>query len=314
MAEPLPPRKLPTETAYGAPRTTRLQLAAGHELALHQWGPASGPAADQPPVLLVHATGFHGRCWDQVVAGLPPGLAITAVDMRGHGASGQTESYGWDEFGADLIEVADHLELVGAVVVGHSMGGHCAAQLAAARPARCAQLLLLDPVIFEPAAYPENRHRTFASVAEHPVARRRNQWASWEAMRDSLRSKGFYGLWDPRVFDDYCRFGSRPNAEGVELACQPQVEAAVYLGNTESDVHALLASITAPTQVLRAPPKDPDSQAVMDFSKSPTWPELAAQLVNGKDVLLAHLTHFIPMQAPALVASYIAAAVTDTER
>jgi len=43
----------------------------------------------------------------------------------------------------------------------------------------------------------------------------------------------------------------------------------------------------------------------MDFSASPTWPELAAQFPRGQDVHLPELTHFIPMQDPQLVADFI---------
>jgi pimeloyl-ACP methyl ester carboxylesterase len=43
----------------------------------------------------------------------------------------------------------------------------------------------------------------------------------------------------------------------------------------------------------------------MDFSKSPTWPGLAAALPRGRDVFLPDHTHFIPMEDPALVARFI---------
>jgi pimeloyl-ACP methyl ester carboxylesterase len=43
----------------------------------------------------------------------------------------------------------------------------------------------------------------------------------------------------------------------------------------------------------------------MDFSASPTWDKVAAQFPNGRDVSLPHLSHFIPMQDPALVARFI---------
>ena len=295
--------------SYGQPALRRITLNDTFDLAVYHWGEHGSP-----PVLLVHATGFHGRCWDQVVAALPPGLSITAFDMRGHGHSDRPGSYHWDEFGQDLIDLVDTLSLSNAIVVGHSMGGHCAAQLAARRPESCARLILIDPVIFEPEAYPENRHRMYGSVEDHPVARRRSEWESWEAMRDQLVTKGAYGLWDPRVLDDYCRFGSLPKDGGVELACPPVVEASVYLGNTETDVHAIVGDIDVETLVLRAPPRDPNAEAVLDFSKSPTWPALATVLPKGTDVLLEHLTHFIPMQAPELVAGYISQAARELSR
>jgi len=60
---------------------------------------------------------------------------------------------------------------------------------------------------------------------------------------------------------------------------------------------------------LRALPRDASSQEV-DFSASPTWPELADQFQRGQDVLLPELSHFIPMQDPSLVADFIKAGAT----
>ena len=45
-----------------------------------RWGDTVGRT-----LLLVHATGFHARCWDQVIAHLPSDWNIVSVDMRGHG-------------------------------------------------------------------------------------------------------------------------------------------------------------------------------------------------------------------------------------
>ncbi|MFK7912703.1 MAG: alpha/beta fold hydrolase [Pseudomonadales bacterium] len=283
---------------YGEPQQRRATLD-GVELCYFEWGDPAGQ-----DLLLVHATGFHARCWDQVVARLPAGLHIVAPETRGHGRSARTEPYSWANFGGDLIDFAKFIDLQDALAVGHSMGGHCVAQLAIAQPDRLRALLLIDPVIFAPDAYPSERHEGFASVADHPVARRRNHWPDWQAMQTSLVGKGSFGLWDPAVLEDYCRYGSLPVADGVELACPPTVEASVYMGSSSTDLHEQLGSVLQPALVLRAPARDPASTE-MDFSKSPTWPQLAAVFPNGRDELLADLTHFIPMQDPALVANRI---------
>ena len=43
----------------------------------------------------------------------------------------------------------------------------------------------------------------------------------------------------------------------------------------------------------------------MDMSGSPTDPDLAQRLPNAEDFAFADLTHFIPMEAPALVAKHV---------
>jgi pimeloyl-ACP methyl ester carboxylesterase len=50
------------------------------ELSVLEW------QGEGDPILLLHATGFHSRCWNQVVEHLP-GQHVFAVDLRFHGGS-----------------------------------------------------------------------------------------------------------------------------------------------------------------------------------------------------------------------------------
>lgn len=79
--------------------------AGGVKLAVHHLG------GDGPPLLAVHATGFHGRCWWPLAAELTPRFAVWALDQRGHGESGKdpTGTYDWELFAADLLAVVDAL-------------------------------------------------------------------------------------------------------------------------------------------------------------------------------------------------------------
>ena len=116
----------------------------GVDLAVWDW-PGPGRA-----IFFAHATGFHARCWDELIRALPGHRAI-AVDLRGHGRSAKPEPpYGWREFGEDVAEVARLLDVRDAVGVGHSMGGHSIALAAALRPEAFSSLLLVDPTIFAP--------------------------------------------------------------------------------------------------------------------------------------------------------------------
>ena len=141
--------------------------------------------------------------------------------------------------------------------------------------------MLVDPVIFEPDAYADDRYRGFDGPSQHPVARRRSEWASWEEMRDRFADRHPYNLWRPEILADYCRWGVLPGDDGVTLACPGVVEASVYLGNTQTDVYAQVATIDMPVTVLRAPGREElniaEQGEVLDFSKSPTWSGLAAR-------------------------------------
>src|SRR6476646_8158958 len=69
------------------------------DLCYFEWGVAN-PA--HSTVVLAHATGFHARCWDRVVAALPETRHVIALDQRGHGRSAKIPPFNWESFGRDL--------------------------------------------------------------------------------------------------------------------------------------------------------------------------------------------------------------------
>lgn len=277
--------------------------ATGARLCYFDWGVPGGPA-----ILLIHATGFHARCWDEVVRALPESYRVIAVDMRGHGRSEKTGPMtDWAAPAHDVAELVTHLGLKDAIGAGHSMGGHTLVQVAAARPGVFRRLVLVDPVMMAPEVY--DAPSPWPAGVEHPVARRRNSWNAWQDMYDAFKARPPYSLWRTKVLEDYCRYGLllKPHGVGFELACPPAIEASIYMGSTGTDIYALAHTIDVPVTVLRARQRDPNQpRDYTDFSASPTWEGVAASFSHGRDVALPHLTHFIPMQEPELTARYIA--------
>ncbi len=267
------------------------------------WGEAGAKT-----ILLIHATGFHARVWDRTVAALPEGYRVIAVDLRGHGRSGKPGPiHDWRTPARDVGELVDHLGLQDAIGVGHSMGGHCLTQVASARPGAFERLVLIDPVMLEPAAY-ECGVRQPVDPQAHPVARRRNEWRDWQEMFARFEDRHPYSLWRREVLEDYCRYGvlPAPEGEGYVLACPPEIEASVYLTHASVDIYAEAAKVQAPVTVVRAKPVPRPAEGEMpDFAGSPTWEGVAGGFPKGRDVYLPEMTHFIPMQDPELTARYI---------
>lgn len=289
---------LPRRPAAEEPREFRRDVN-GVTIAGFEW------AGEGQPILLVHATGFHARVWDEVARRLP-GRRVIALDLRGHGRSSKpAPPYWWHLMGQDVALVIDDLDLRGVIGVGHSMGAHTVAEAALLRGERFASLVLIDPTIIaiEPGAPRES--------AFDFVAKRRNEWASPQEMVERFASRFPFDLWDPQTLRDYAVHGllSAPDGEGFVLACPPLVEAAVLAGRAteEADILPHLGRVTVPVRVLRARAADPGEQPA-PFSASPTAPDLASRFPAGSDLYLPELSHFIPMQAPDLVAREIIAA------
>jgi pimeloyl-ACP methyl ester carboxylesterase len=253
----------------------------------------------QPAVLFVHATGFHARIWDQVIALLPE-YHCYAIDLRGHGRSSKpTPPYDWRYFGEDVAAVGAALGLSGAIAVGHSVGGYAVTLAAAINPALFARLLLIDPVIMPREAY--------VGVREfgHFTARRRAEWSSPDEMYERFKDRAPFNAWKPLVLRDYVDYGllPMPDGSGYVLACEPQYEAATYNYSTATDPYPAIAAVQVPVTLLRAGGQL-DTNA-FDMSASPTAPDLAAKFAHGTDVPLPQYSHFIPMEAPELVAEHV---------
>lgn len=274
-------------------------MANGVELAVSEW-PGSGR-----PVLFCHATGFHARIWDQVVAHfqeLGCENRCIAFDARGHGRSSKSAPpYHWRALGADVAALAEALGIEGAVGVGHSLGGHSVTLAAALRPKAFGALVLLDPVI-RPA-----QHYVAKWDQPHIVRKRRNQWTSAEEMFQRFENRPPFASWDRRVLRDYCDHALQANGAGFVLACPPEIEASIYEHSRvfESNIYAEMATLRIPVHVVRG---GLDDEAHF-MAKSLTSADLAASFAQGRDTLLAEHSHFIPMEAPALTATFIAGAL-----
>lgn len=119
------------------------------------------------PLLLLH--GFTGSAvaWAELAAQLAPHRRIIAVDLVGHGQSSapaNSERYGMEHCVADLLALLGALQIARTDVLGYSMGGRVALQLAAAAPARVGALVLesSSPGLADPA---ERKARVAADEA-----------------------------------------------------------------------------------------------------------------------------------------------------
>ena len=259
-------------------------------LAVWEWRGVS------PAILFAHATGFHGRCWDHIAASFP-GRRALALEFRGHGRSSQVAPpIPWPDFGQDLLAVARHFDLRGAIGVGHSMGGHSLVAAAVETPEVFSALLLVDPVI-----YPREYYRLPAPDASY-IRRRRNRFASPAEMVERFRGRLPFSAWQPEALQNYCEYGLLPDGDSFVLACAPEVEAAIYERSNaaENDLYDGIPRLTAPVTILRAGSTPTSS---FDINASPTAPGAAACFPRGRDVFLPEHNHYIPMEAPELVAA-----------
>src|SRR5262245_42343701 len=97
------------------------------------------------PLLLLHGFTGSAATWLSLIGALPPHTGAIVPDLIGHGRSDSppaAERYRMECCVADLLALLDALEVERADVLGYSMGGRVALQLAAAAPERVGALVL----------------------------------------------------------------------------------------------------------------------------------------------------------------------------
>ena len=260
----------------------------------------------RPTLLFVHATGFHARVWDKIIDALGDYHSIS-VDQRGHGRSEKRKITHWDEVIKDVGELIQQLDLHNIVGIGHSMGGHALIGAAADYEDRFREIIAIDPVIPAEEHYHTEASMLFSGAEDHPTAKRRNEFDSPEEMAERLRNKGSYGVFDPDMLMDYCKWGLLPNdkGKGYILACPPEVEASVYMSSRSNHhIYHAVRSLEIPVLIIRAQEPKPDRD-VMDFSVSPTYPGLVNEFKNAREIHFADHTHFLPMEIPGEITRII---------
>jgi 3-oxoadipate enol-lactonase len=95
-------------------------------------------------VVLIHGLGGSASFWYAQLRALAPVARVTALDLRGHGQSTGAEGpYAMRMWADDTAALMEALSLGPAVVVGSSMSGMVAVEIAAAYPERVTGLVLV---------------------------------------------------------------------------------------------------------------------------------------------------------------------------
>lgn len=179
----------------------------GVQIFYKDWG--SGP-----PLVFHHGWPLSSDDWDtQMLFFLSKGFRVIAHDRRGHGRSSQTmDGNEMDTYAADVAALVQHLDLKGAVHIGHSTGGGEVARYVAkhgggGRVAKAVLLGAVPPVMVKTANNPGGLPMEVFDGIRASVAANRAQF-----YRD-LPSGPFYGFNRPGakvlpgVIDNWWRQG-----------------------------------------------------------------------------------------------------------
>ena len=110
---------------------------------------------DGPPLLLIHGLGSSSRDWEKQIEPFAKNFQVITLDLRGHGQSGKPPGpYNIRMFADDTVALIHELDVAPLHVVGISMGGMVAFELAVHFPELLRSMVIVN-------SYPEVRVETF---------------------------------------------------------------------------------------------------------------------------------------------------------
>ncbi len=102
-------------------------------------------------LVFVHGYSSSKNTWDRVTNELSNFYNITTIDLRGMGRSGRfSDKFTYDVWINDLIIVLEKLFEQKIILVGHSLGGWIATNIASKRSDLVSKLILVDPYTSAP--------------------------------------------------------------------------------------------------------------------------------------------------------------------
>ena len=269
----------------------------GVELFVHELGGCG------PPVIFMHATGFHGAVWGAVAGHLRAEYRCLAIDERGHGRSGlpPNGSLDWSGFANDALAAVDSLDTQLPYGVGHSSGATALLMAEQARPGTFGALYCFEPIIvLAETALGRDRRNWLAEVARQ----RRDTFGSRQEAYERYLSKPPLSSVDPGILRAYVKHGFEDLDDGrVRLRCRPGIEALAYEMASANDCFSRLATVECPVALVSGTASEAWRPTAMEA--------VATRLGAARTAQLPGLGHLGPMEDPTAVARSIATFFDD---
>jgi len=119
-----------------------------------------------PPLIILHGLFGSARNWQGIAKQLSDRFSVYTVDLRNHGSSAHADSMDYRSMAADVLFFMQQQGIDSAVLIGHSMGGKVAMQLALSNPERFERLVVVD---IAPVAYKHNFDDVLEGLYHVPV-------------------------------------------------------------------------------------------------------------------------------------------------
>lgn len=196
---------------------------------------ASLPVRQAAPVVLIHGFGADRSIWRQVIPLLGPAVEAIGLDLPGHGAEAARPASSIEDIAFSLCDRLAGLQVTGAHLVGHSLGGAAALALS-----RLGRLSVRSVTLFAPGGLgPEINAGFVNGLARATTAQSLERWLS-VMVGSAAALPGGYAQAALRQME---RNGNREALVAMAESLFPD-------GAQAFDLAADLAGLTVPTRIV----------------------------------------------------------------
>lgn len=229
----------------------------------------------EPTLFFVHCWCGNRAFWENQIAEFSRDHRVVALDLAGHGASGDGRAH-WsiEGYAGDVLAVADELHLSNTILIGHSMGGPVSLATAARMKGRVIGVIAVDTLHDAEFHFDRQHMDTIAASFEKDFAGTMDG-----AIRSMSRTDG-----DPKVTTWIIEQTSK---------ARPAVAIALFRDFSNLDFPRLMRSAGVPVRCINAAPYPP-SQLETKIATNRKYCDFDADVIEG-------VGHFLQLEKPAEV-------------
>ncbi|HIF18009.1 MAG TPA: alpha/beta fold hydrolase [Cycloclasticus sp.] len=123
-------------------------------------------------LIILHGLFGNARNWQGIAQLLTERYCVYTLDLRNHASSPHADLMDYPSMSADVASFMDQQGLLEATILGHSMGGKVAMQLAMSEPDKVSRLIVVD---IAPVTYKHNFDDVLAGLHNVPLDKVRSR-------------------------------------------------------------------------------------------------------------------------------------------
>ena len=156
------------------------------QLAFNQFGVTEDSDSDRQTILVLHGLFGSKRNWQSIARQLGEYFQVFTLDLRNHGESEHHDDMTYQVMADDVFQFISEHSLKDVSVVGHSMGGKVAMQMALQHPEIIKRLVIID---IAPVKYEHGFNDLIDSLRALPLEQISNRQDADEHLRSTVQPK-----------------------------------------------------------------------------------------------------------------------------